>query len=377
MAFKTIPFPGFIGPSATLQSINVNAEETINWFLEIASPGTPKSPAWLVPRPGLRPFVVLGQGPVRQVFAQDGRAFAIGGGTFNEIFASQTKTQWGTFPTDSNPGTISSNGTIGFQLFIVTSGLGYIFDLSTNTFSQIVSPGFPTPAIMGGFVDGYFVVLKGQSRQFYISALADGTSWDALDVGEVSQSSDDLRAMVIAHREIVLFGSKTTSFWADIGDPDFPFAPIPGTLMQIGIGAPWSAQVLGNTIFWLTENDNGDRMVFSATDYTPTRISTHAIEWYLSTASRIDDAYAWTYQMRGHTFYVLTVPTLDTSIVYDLTTQLWHKQAMWDEVFLRWTPVLPRCHTFGFQKHLVGDRLSSAVYVLDPYAHTDGQIVAG
>ncbi len=376
MAFQTIPYPGFIGPAATLQSLNVNAEDTINWFLEVASPGTPKSPAWLVPTPGLRHFVVLSQGPVRAIFYQDGRGFAMGGAGFSEFTATHTNAQVGTFPADNNPGTISSNGTIGNQLFIVSSGNGYIYDLVANTFTQI-TVGFPSPVVMGGFVDDYFVVLKGQSRQFYLSALADGTSWDPLDVGEVSQSSDNLRAMVIAHRELVLFGSKTTEFWADIGDPDFPFAPIPGTLLQQGIAAPWSAQVLDNTVFWLSENENGDRVVYSCSDYTATRISTHAIEWYLSTAPRIDDAIAWTYQQRGHTFYVLVVPSLDTSLVYDRTTGLWHKRALWDDVAMRWQPILPRCHTFGFGQHLVGDRLSSAVYVLDPDTYTDGQILPG
>jgi len=142
---------------------------------------------------------------------------------------------------------------------------------------------------MGAFLDDYFIALKGQSRQFYISALADGLSWSALDVGEVSQSSDNLRAMIVANQQLWLFGSRTTEIWADIGDPLFPFAPIPGTLIQQGIASAFTARVFDNSIFWLSENVDGDRVVMSTRSYSPERISTNAQEVYMSSASTLEE----------------------------------------------------------------------------------------
>ena len=57
-------YPGFIGSSETLRSLDVNSERTINWFVEKAT-GTPLVPTWLVPTPGSAPFTVLNSGPVR------------------------------------------------------------------------------------------------------------------------------------------------------------------------------------------------------------------------------------------------------------------------------------------------------------------------
>ena len=87
---------------------------------------------------------------------------------------------------------ICSNGTAGSQLFITNGDLGYIFDLSANTLTQIVDPGFPSRARMGEFMDGYFFVLVTETRRFQISALEDGTTWDPLDVAERSEASDDI-----------------------------------------------------------------------------------------------------------------------------------------------------------------------------------------
>ncbi len=370
-----IPYPGFIGPSNTLQSINVDDEETINWFVEFSQPGTPKAPAWLVPTPGLDPFVVLGSGPVTGIFSQDGRTFATAGSIFYEIFATQTALPRGAVVFDGHPSTISSNGTIGNQLFITSGGQGYIFNLVTSVFTHITSPGFPTPCPMGTFLDDYFIALKGQSRQFYISALADGLTWDPLDVGEVSQSSDNLRALIVSNEQLWLFGSRTTEIWADIGDPLFPFAPIPGTLIQQGIAQAFTARVLDNAVFWVSENVDGDRIAMVARNYTPQRVSTNAQEVYMTSALTLEGTLALTYQQNGHIFYMVTIPALDKSLCYDVSTQEWHRRALWDPTFETWVPHRASCHAFGFNLHLVGDRLGPAIYAWKPDVFTDGLVV--
>lgn len=370
-------YPGFIGPSNTMASLTADAEETINWYLETTSPGLGKSPAYLRPTPGLERFDVLTNGPVTNVFVQDGRGFAIGGPAFEEIFSSGTATLRGTMDIGGRSPTISTNGTAGNQLFITSGGgPGYIYNLTTNAFVLIVDADFLTPSAGGAFFDGYFVNLKENSRTFQISALEDGTAWDPLDVFEISTASDNIQAMTVAHRELWLFGSQTTQVWADIGDPDVPIQPVPGSLMQQGIWAPDSLQVLDNTVFWLGTSRRGNNIVFRAAGYDPQRISDNSIETYLREQPRTDDAFAWTYSQDGHTFYALSSNSWDKSLVYDVSTGAWHKRALWDSRFMRWLPHLGRCATFGFNRILVGDRLSPAIYDMRADVFTDGQVVA-
>jgi hypothetical protein len=180
---------------------------------------------------------------------------------------------------DSHSATISSNGSDGRQLFIVSNGDGFIFNLDTNLFTALdlaTAPDFPRPCVMGAFVDGYFLALQAASDRFQISALENGLLWDPLDVALVSHTTGIVRALVPVHREVWLLGTATTTVWADIGDPDFPFAPIPGAFIEQGIGARFGWTQVDNSLVWMGQNDDGARMAYRAQGYTPQRISTHA-----------------------------------------------------------------------------------------------------
>lgn len=369
-------YPGFIGASDRAAVLTVNAERTINWFPEAAT-GTPKARTWLVPTPGLSPFVVLGAGPVRALFSEEGRAFAVGGSHFFEILAGGTFLYRGRVGMDSRPATISSNGSDGHQLFIVSNGDGFIFNLDANVFTPITAPDFPRPCSMGAFVDGYFLALQAQADRFQISGLEDGLTWDPLDVAQVSQTTGIVRALVPVHREVWLLGSSMTTVWGDIGDADFPFAPIPGAFIQQGIGSLFGWTIVDNDLFWHGQNEDGGRVAYRAQGYRPTRISTHAVEHAWAAYPRMDDTICWSYQDRGHSFAAWYVPTAETTWVYDAATGVWHERALWDPTALVWTPHLARCHTFAFDRHLVGDRQSPAVYALDADTYTDGQVVIG
>ena len=107
-------WPGFVGGSYVSRSVNVNAERSINLYPEIVDAGTPKVKTWLVGTPGLKGFVNFSGkcgGPVRALFAMNGRAFAVIGQNFCEFFPNGTGIQWGDVWPSSDPASICSNGT--------------------------------------------------------------------------------------------------------------------------------------------------------------------------------------------------------------------------------------------------------------------------
>ena len=269
-------------------------------------------------------------------------------------------------------------GRPGHQIFVTSGGHGYIFDLVANSFVNIAadSEGFPTGnAVMGAFVDGYFLVLKRNSIQYNISNLENGLIWDGLDVAQVSESSDDVLSLVTNHREVWLFGSKTSEVWYNSGNASFPFQPIQGTFIEHGIAATFSAVRLDNTIFWLGADESGARMVWKAQGYIPQRVSNHAIEYFLNVAPRVDNAIGYAYQEEGHSFYMLYVPTIETTLVYDVATGQWHERALWDERSIRNFPHLGRCHAFAFGQHLIGDRQSGTIYRQSLDLYSDNLVV--
>jgi hypothetical protein len=142
-------------------------------------------------------------------------------------------------------------------------------------------------------------------------------------------------------------------------------------LQETGIAAPWSVAKMDNTIWWLGQDNRGQGVVYKAGGggYTAQRVSTHAVEWQIQSYERIDDAFAYTYQQDGHTFYVLTFPTADATWVFDAATNLWHERGGWNGT--RFTRHRSNCQCSFNNQIIVGDYKNSNIYALDFNAYDD------
>jgi hypothetical protein len=358
-------YPAFVGPSYESQSKIADGERTVNWYPEkIEGPGA-KAQYALYPAPGFETFLTLATSGSRGFHTLNGRTFAVFGSTLYELTAGATSLTRGTGinDLDGTPAYIVGNGDAGNQIFVVGGSKGYLYDLNTNTFTQVLDG-----ASKAAFLDGFFLALDPQTSTLKISALEDGSSWDAGDVAQRNAGSDRWSGMLVANREIWLFGSQTTEVWYNSGAA-FPFTKNPSVFISHGILAPDSAAILDNTPIWLGQSLDGGGIVYRANGYQPMRVSNHALEYALSTYSTLADATAWTYQEQGHSFYILTFPTAGATWVYDSTTGLWHERGSWDGNRFQGVPVYG--HTFAFGYHLVGSRTSGAVYRMASSLTTD------
>ncbi len=363
------PVERFIWGSNVTRSKNVSPQEAINLIIERVDVGAHKVDLYAYRRPRLKVWTRLSNGPVRGLFFQDNRMFAVSGNRFYECFQTQTSVSRGLIAVDANPATIDSNGQEdGHQLFVVSGGFGYIYDLVADTMAQISDPGFVTPALMGAFLNSLFISLKANSNQFNWSKILDGTDWNSLDVARPSQSSDRVLAIKAIHGQLWLFQSLNTSVWWNSAVGNTTFQPIDSARIQHGIAGSFAVSPCDNTLYWLSQNIDGSRVVMRAEGYNAVRVSTHAIETFLSSLARVSDAVAWTYQDEGHTFFVLYLPTSDFSLIYDVSSGTWVKWSQWDPDVSKDFPYLGFCHVYAFGKHLVGDRQSGTIYeqILEP-----------
>jgi hypothetical protein len=133
----------------------------------------------------------------------------------------------------------------------------------------------------------------------------------------------------VDHSEVWLFGTNSVEVWYNSGNADFPLQRIQGAFNEIGCAATFSVAKLDNGLFWLGADARGKGIVYRANGYTGQRVSTHAVEWQIQQYENISDAVAYTYQMDGHAFYVLTFPSANATWVYDVSTGTWHERAGW------------------------------------------------
>lgn len=356
-------FPGLVGPQGRDRNLTFNAEAAINLIVQRADGGTPKSESQEYQRPGLDLFASAGSGPITAMLGQDGRCFVCSGVRFCEVLPSGNVTTIGTINYTGFPATLSTSGAEGHQVFITSGGLGYIYDTSTDTLTQITDPAFPTFVSQGLFFDSSFLVLNAANGAFMVSDLYDGLNWNGLNVGLESQFSDKVVAFTKTHDNLWLFGTRNTAPWANNGAGGAAgFVPIPGSVIEHGTAAAFACVEVDNAPMWLGQDAQGSYVVWRANGYTPVKVSTFAIEYELAQVADLSRSIAMTYQELGHTFYVLYVPGLDYSFVYDLASEEWTLFAHWVPRIGNWMPYVGTTHTFIWGKHLVGDRRSGAIY---------------
>lgn len=364
--------PGAIGGSYVLRQPFIACEQAINWFKETIR-GQGKRGAYMRARAGLRVFASVDDSPGRGGFEQDGRVFVVVGSTFGEIFEDGSSIAYGTVEnTNGLPVWMCSNGSAGNQVGFVSDGVGYMFNLLTDTLAAI-GGDFPANAWQMQFADGYFLVSIRDTRQWRWSELEDGTDWDPLNVAERSIASDNIVAFIRVRRELWLIGSRTTEIWYDQGDPLIPWAPIQGAFIEMGCAAGYSAQRIENTIVWIGQNENGGGVVYVANGYQPDRISTYPIDLQLQVSGNLEFVYASAWQEKGHDFYQISLPVNEAPLspVLDMTEGLWHQRAMWNTTTAQYEQDLAAFHMHGFSKNLMGSRLDGTIYWLRDDAYTD------
>jgi hypothetical protein len=372
-----VSVPGFVDASNTERSIQAQVGRTINLFTESTQPGGgAKTDKYLQGTPGIHPLLVWPEQPIRGLFSINGRAFAVGGSLFGEFFADNTIGTTYTVTNDLQPVSFASNGSAGNQIIIASGGDGYIYNTDTNVFADITDPDFPSPCRMVEFLNGYFLALKGGgSRSFSWSDLEDGLVWDPLDVAERSSTADNLGAMIRSHEEIWFMGGQTTQVYINTGVASEIWAPVSGVVLEFGVVGPFTVHRVDNTLIWLHSSVDGWGMMSRADGYTPQRISTFGQEQQIQMQDIPSDARSFTFQMNGHIFYALLIPRSDRTWLFDITMNTWTEWNIWDTTNAVWLPHVAGSHIFEFGKHLVGDRLSGAIYEMSMDLHTD-EIVA-
>ena len=238
----------------------------------------------------------------------------------------------------------------------------------TPFLTQITSPNF-YGAVGVGFIDGYFVYTEPNSQRFWVTASYDGLTIDPLAFASAEGSPDNLVTLIVDHREVWLFGVNTVEVWYDAGTPDFPLARIQGAFNEIGCLAAYSVAKLDNGLFWLGRDARGNGIVYRSQGYSGERISTHAVEWQIQKYDTLSDAVAYTYQQDGHSFYVLNFPTANTTWVYDVTTQVWHERAGWENN--QFTRHRGQCQMNFNNEIVIGDYVSGLIFAYDPMVYTE------
>ena len=315
--------------------------------------------------PGLVQFAALGA-EVRGCIYAAGRCFFVAGGSLYELASDGAATVRGAL--------LTTTGNVGMawgttQLVIVDGPNGYVFTLSSNAFARITDPDWPGSDRVD-YLDGFFLLKAPDSQQFYVTAIDDATSIDALDFASAESSPDDLVAHIVVNQRAYLLGELVTEIWFNAGGEDFPLARSSGETIDVGCMAKWSVCKADAGLLWVGRDLNGAGIVYKASGGPPQRISTTAVEEALQGSSDLSGAVAYVYQDHGQTFYAINAPGLAATWVYEVATNAWHERCDLDGSG-QFKAHRATHHVFAHGLHLVGDAAGN-VYRMDKTANKFG-----
>jgi hypothetical protein len=422
-----------LGAAYVARSVNAADNRCVNLYPEIVPEGG-KEAAFLQRAPGLRQLVQLPTGPVRGLWAYGGYGYAVSGNRLYRIDSDWSYHELGTVA-GTSPVNMVDNGTqlfiaagangyiyndtsltltcnttngsaniattdtselwvglpvsgsgipVGATISSITDATTFVISANATAtatgvsltipplFSQITDPDFPG-AVGVGFLDGYFVFNEPNSQKFWVTASNNGLSIDALDFASAEGSPDDLVTLIVDHREVWLFGTTSVEVWYNAGLPDFPLARIQGAFNEIGCQAPYSVAKLDNGLFWLGKDARGNGIVYRSKGYSGERISTHAVEWQIQQYATLADAVAYTYQQDGHSFYVLNFPTANTTWAFDVSTEVWHERAGWENN--QFTRHRGQCQMNFADEIVIGDYVAGVLYAYDMTVYSEADTI--
>lgn len=217
----------------------------------------------LLTRPALARRTVVGGGPIRGVYYQDGvfnnDAFVVSGAGFYRVKKTLGLPDLvtpipGDIFTEGTPSIIGTQGAgLNPYIFIADGLLLQVYDPTVDgNLHQVTTPD-DVPITSLGYIGGFVICVVGNSQRFYW--IRPGTKIiDPLDFAEAEQFPDWLCQVLSLGDQFGLFGKKTSEFWYATGDSLAPFERVQGRTYDQGI---WDGTAVKVQDAVMVVSDNG------------------------------------------------------------------------------------------------------------------------
>lgn len=233
-------------------------------------------------------------------------------------------------------GVIPGTDPVGFTLhlttevkvILLTGTNGYSINPQTDIATQIVDPDFPTPHLPFPIsMDGYLFVAKANSADIYNSDLDNELAWTPGNFTTAEMYPDNIVAMTKNNNYVIAVGGGSTEFFYDAGTATgSPLQRNDSAVQQLGTGAAYSVVQTENEVVLIGNTGNGGRTVWVIEGFKAQEVGTEAVRMSLNDLEDdLSTVNAYCIRVMGHKFYVLRMPTVDRTWVYDFDSKLWHE----------------------------------------------------
>lgn len=249
------------------------------------------------------------------------------------------------------------------------TGLGRdVFSWSgVGTVDHLTDVDVPANVTHIAYLDKYLLMLKAGTGEFMYAGPIDRSDPSSLNFYTAESAPDDLVALAVAKREILLVGERTTEIW--FNDGASPFSRRGNGIVEVGSDSPYSLTEANGSWFWFSNH----RQLIEMPVLTPQIISS-PFDKEFEGFGTVSDCIIDRIKKSGRDFLVMTFPTESKSYAYDLKLRKWSR---WSH-FIKQTADRERyiansvVYAKDWNKWLIGDYSSGNIYELDDKTWEDG-----
>ena len=284
--------------------------------------GTDEGPMALK-RPGLTTFAATSRAGGQAMFNFNGVPYMIQGDTITNLvtFVGALLPNVGTAGLPMSTFVNVQAGTVAIK----NTERAWLFTVATNTVVQVTNANYPAATVPGlVYLDGTYYVCDTVGN-VYGSALQDFTTWTALNFIQTDAGQGQPLAINRYLNYVVVLSDRGTQLFYDAAGPSpgSPLAAVTNASFLTGCVAGYSPQSNNDTLIWLSRNQTHGRSVTIFNGLQMQVVSTPAVDKILDTSTLVGLT-SLCIRISGNSLYILNLPDLGFSLVYDFTFNDWY-----------------------------------------------------
>lgn len=219
---------------------------------------------------------------------------------------------------------------VSTKYLVLSDGTNAYWVDTSWTLTSITDTDFTNNApFVAGLValDSYIFTIQAAGRIFnsdLITGAVTPNNWSALSF-LTAESQGDAGVAIGRHLNyVVAFKEHSIEFFFDAANvTGSPLRRIDGMKKEYGLANARTLAKFGPIYFFIAQTSEGGRFAAKIEKTADQVISSKEIDKILTEAT-LTDAYAMAFRWQGHTFYMLTLPTDNLTLVYDIKEGEWH-----------------------------------------------------
>jgi hypothetical protein len=360
--------PLVVSTSNRGSSTNTDAR-LVNCYLET---DTSTGDIFICKRPGIFSAGVIADGKSGQgVFFWEGSVYSVFDGVF---YRDGVQVATGL---DNTGGVYQFSSILGatHKMVLNNGKQGYAYDvvngLSANLHSINVS--YPQTTVKGwAYLNGAQYVMNPEAVIWgsAINSVSQAGDWNALNFISAQMEPDPGVALNRQLVYVVAFNSWSTEVFFDAGNAQgSPLGNVQGSKQSYGCASADSIQRIDDVLFWISTNESAQIQVAKMERLGLSIISTAPIDRLLKNASlAAGQVMSWQIKINGHSFYVLTVKSLNLTLAYDIVENRWDQ---WTDSDGNYFPIV--ASTYDSQgRHVLQHESDGRLYYMDSAYFSDG-----